>query len=201
MDKHHIGVFGSAADMTPAQTQRALELGSVLAQYAERLIIITGGCSGLPYTVASIAASRGVEVWGYSPMCSEELQKTKYPNDDITIYKKLFYVPSTYQEFLLSPQDLDQNTDQMLRSKFRNVRSVINCDVGIIISGRWGTMNEFTNLYDTGKLIGVLTGTGGVADELPGLTNTISKSTGAKVLFNNSAEELVKDIFIALQSR
>ena len=52
-----------------------------------------------------------------------------------------------------------------------------------------------------GKLIGVLTGTGGVADELPELTKKISKETGSKVLFNDSATDLVKQILEELQKR
>jgi len=197
--KYHIGIFGSATDMTAEQTQRAMELGNVLGQYADQIILITGGCSGLPYAVASTAVKQGVEVWGYSPMCSLELQKIKYPTDDISVYNKLFYVPEQYREFLLSPEGLDVTTDQMLRAKFRNVRSVVNCHAGIILSGRWGTMNEFTNLYDMGKIIGVLTGTGGIANELPALTKKISKSTRAKVLFSHSADKLVKDIFVELK--
>ncbi len=199
--KYHIGIFGSAADMTDGQTRGAMELGTVLGQYADQIVLITGGCSGLPYTVASSAAECGVEVWGYSPMCSLEEQQLKYPHDDSTIYKKLFYVPKNYRDILLSPDDISATTDQMLRSKLRNIRSVVNCDAGIIISGRWGTMNEFTNLYDMGKLIGVLTGTGGVADELPELTKKISKSTGANILFNDSADELVKAVLAGLESR
>jgi hypothetical protein len=47
------------------------------------------------------------------------------------------------------------------------VISTIHADAGIIISGGWGSMNEFTNLLYDGKPIGVFTGTGGLADELP----------------------------------
>jgi len=35
----------------------------------------------------------------------------------------------------------------------------------MIISGGWGGLNEFTNLLYDGKPIGVLIGTGGVADD------------------------------------
>lgn len=58
---------------------------------------------------------------------------------------------------------------------YHNVLTTAACDAGIIIAGRWGSMNEFTNLYDMGKVIGVLTGTGGIADELPQLLKKISK--------------------------
>ena len=65
----------------------------------------------------------------------------------------------------------------MARKKYRNVSSTANCDAGIIISGRWGTMNEFTNLYDMGKVIGILTETSGVADEIKNLSKKINKET------------------------
>lgn len=53
------------------------------------------------------------------------------------------------------------------RLKYRNVVSTIHADAGSIISGGWGSLNEFTNLLYDGKPIGILAGTGGVADELP----------------------------------
>ena len=77
--------------------------------------------------------------------------------------------------------------------------STANCDAGIIISGRWGTMNEFTNLFDMGKAIGVLTGTGGVADELPAFCKKITKHNRSKVIFNDEPEKLVELVIKELQ--
>ena len=74
-------------------------------------------------------------------------------------------------------------------------------DAGIIISGRWGTMNEFTNLHDMGKVIGVLTGTGGVADDLSSLSKKIHKPSKAVVIFDSSPEQLVKRILEELKHR
>ena len=42
-------------------------------------------------------------------------------------------------------------------------------------------MNEFTNLYDMGKVIGVLTGTGGIADELELLNQKGSQMPESKL--------------------
>lgn len=55
-------------------------------------------------------------------------------------------------------------------------------------------MNEFTNLYDMGKVVGILTGTGGIADELENLNKRIKKKSKAKILFDNSPEKLIQKI-------
>ena len=179
--KYKIGVFGSNAEELSAKViHKAKQIGRELADY--KVVIITGGSSGLPYQAAHEAAKKGIEVWGYSPVDNMENQKKFAPNHDISIYKKLFFLP---KNFLFS-----SNLD--VSKKYRNVISTANCHAGIIISGRWGTLNEFTNLYDMGKIIGVLTNTGGIADELPYLTKKIHKKSKAKVIFNSSPKELVK---------
>ena len=188
--KYKIGVFGSNAEELSANViSKAKQIGRELANY--NLVIITGGSSGVPYLVAYEAAKKGIEVWGYSPVNSIENQKRFAPNDDISIYKKLIFVS---KNFLFS-----SNLD--VSKKYRNVISTANCHAGIIISGRWGTLNEFTNLYDMGKIIGVLTDTGGIADQLPVLTQKISKKSKAKVIFNNSPKELVINIIKELNDR
>ena len=81
--------------------------------------------------------------------------------------------------------------------------STADCDAGIIMAGRWGSLNEFTCLTDFGKVLGVLTETGGIADELKSLTEKISKKGSGKVIFNNSPEKLLMEVIneISRQSR
>lgn len=179
--KYKIGIFGSAVDEEQA-LKKAEELGKELSKY--NIIVITGACDGIPYKVASTSAKLGSEVWGYSPATSLSEQKKIGHKQDICIYKKLFYIPKSYL--------LKENV-QVCR-KYRNVTSTATCVAGIIISGRWGTMNEFTNLYDMGKIIGVLTGTGGIADELEKLMQKITKKSKAMVIFDSSPKSLVKKI-------
>lgn len=178
-----IGVFGSnQEELDPNTIDIAKQLGRELARW--NIILITGGSSGIPYIVASEAAKRGTDVWGYSPFRDIRIQKKLVPNEDVSIYKKLIFVS---KDFPFAP-----NIE--VSKKYRNVISTANCDAGIIISGRWGTLNEFTNLYDMGKVIGVLTGTGGVADELPVLTKRIRKKSKARIVFNNNPKELISKI-------
>ena len=64
--------------------------------------------------------------------------------------------------------------------KGRNVVLVRSCDVVLFISGSIGSLNEFTIAYDEGKVIGCLTGTGGVADEAKRIVERLQKKIGAK---------------------
>ncbi|MCL5433229.1 MAG: hypothetical protein M1524_03915 [Patescibacteria group bacterium] len=152
--KYKLGIFGSAVEEKDEVTKKARKLGELLGKYRDKIIVITGACSGIPYQVGSEAAKKGVEIWGYSPCTNLKGQKDFTPKDDISIYSKLIYVPKNFE--------FSSNLD--ISKKYRNVVSTANCDAGIIISGRWGTMNEFTSLYDFGKVIGILTATGGTAD-------------------------------------
>jgi predicted Rossmann-fold nucleotide-binding protein len=47
--KYKIGVFGSAAGELDKVIPKAKELGRELAAYNQKVIVVTGGCSGLPY--------------------------------------------------------------------------------------------------------------------------------------------------------
>ena len=187
--KYKIGVFGSAEGDLGKIFNKAHALGTELGK--NNIIIITGASTGLPYEVARVAKSVGLDVWGYSQASNLKIQKKLAPNCDSSIYKKLIYIPKNY-EFA------DNNA---VCKKYRNVTSTATCDAGIVIAGRWGTLNEFTNLYDMGKIIGVLTSTGGVADELPNLNKKISKKSKAKILFNDSPTELVRNVIAELNLR
>jgi uncharacterized protein (TIGR00725 family) len=67
--------------------------------------------------------------------------------------------------------------------KGRNVINVRSADIVLIIGGATGTLNEFTIAYDEGKIIGVLEGSGGVADHLNEIIEFCKKpSTGAVFL-------------------
>lgn len=188
--KHKIGIFGSAAGDMSRGLRVAKELGKIFGAFSDSVILITGACSGLPYVVAKEAAAAGVEIWGFSPMLDMEGQIELHPADDNTIYDQLFYVES----------DFKFASNKLVSMKYRNVLSTATCDAGIIISGRWGTLNEFTCLVDMRKVVGVLTGTGGIADELSALTQKIVKENQGKVIFNDDPDELVQKILTELGS-
>src|SRR4051794_21620365 len=124
--KYKIGVYGSAAGDYSQFIKIAEEVGHALGKYSDSIIFLTGACAGLPYAAAQAAASQGAEVWGYSSSLTLEELQSEYPNDDLTIYDKIIYVP---------PDFLFANNDR-IRKKYRNIISTANCDAAIVISGR-----------------------------------------------------------------
>ncbi len=186
---YKIGVFGSAVNESAQVMLKAKQLGQALG--SKQCVVITGACSGLPYVAAKSAHQCGAEIVGYSPVMNIEEQRQFTPDDDITIYKEIYFIP---ENFVFKH-------DRLVCKKYRNVMSTANCDAGVIIAGRWGTMNEFSNLFDMGKIIGVITETSGIANELPQLVNSISKETGAQVIFNNNPMHLIEQMLISLKEK
>jgi uncharacterized protein (TIGR00725 family) len=77
--------------------------------------------------------------------------------------------------------------------KGRNVIAVRSADIVLLFSGGMGTLNEFTIAYDEGKVIGLLQGTGGVADLAQTLLDTLPvRATGAIVIADSNPEQLVE---------
>lgn len=189
MAKFKIGVFGSAGGEEEIEkaSPKAETIGEVLGKSDS--VVITGACAGLPYVAAVAAKKNGAEVWGFSPALNFSQQEAMTPGDDNSIYNKLVYVP----------EDFEFKDDDLVCRKYRNVISTATCDAGIIIAGRWGTMHEFCSLFDFGKVIGVLTGTGGIADEMPELTKKISKESKARVIFESKPEKLAQLVIAELQ--
>ena len=185
---YKIGVFGSAESKIEQVLKKAQQLGQALAKH-KGVIILTGATNGIPYQVALSASKYGAEIWEFSPCPDLKSQKNNTPDADLSIYKKIFYVPKNF-EFA---------SDINVSRKYRNVTSTATADAGIIISGRWGTLNEFTNLFDFGKVIGVLTETGGISDEIKELNQRIKKVSKAKIIFSNSPTKLVESIIMELK--
>jgi len=194
--QYKIGVYGSNITEGEHAVQRAQELGIALAQ--QQVIVVTGGCSGMPYTTAYAAKQSGAEVWGFTPARNEEEQRRTYPHDDITIYDRLFYIPEHYDQHFYLQQPLSAEHEWSARLKYRNVISTIHVDAGIIVAGGWGTLNEVTNLLYDGKPIGVLTGSGALADELPHWFPRLRKKSASTLYFEHQPTTLVSLILDAL---
>lgn len=182
-DKMKIGIYGSAAgDISLDISDKAREVGRQIAQ--RRHIVITGGCLGLPNEAVLGAHELRGEAIAYSPATTleEHIEKYKMPAKGFT-------------DFVFVPADYKHAKDKRVCLKYRNVSSVADADAAIIISGRIGTMNEFTIAYDLGKKIGVLTKTGGITREaIQVLLRDAKKETGAEIVYASTPFALVEKI-------
>jgi uncharacterized protein (TIGR00725 family) len=172
--KPTIGVMGSAQEML-TEADRAH-----LAVVAERLgraivdqdcILITGETTGLPELVSQAVHRHGGFSVGISPAHSFEEHQERYglprQGSDVVIYTGFGY-------------------------KGRNVVNIRSSDIVVILRGSIGTLNEFTIAYDEGKIIGILEGTGGVADQVSTIVHALATKTPAALFFECDAVQLLR---------
>ena len=168
--KIKIGVMGSAeATSAPALREKATALGQAMAN--RNVILLTGATTGLVYESGKSAHDAGVFHIGVSPAGDrqEHLERYELPDDacDAIIYTGFGL-------------------------KGRNVVLVRSCDVVVFIAGSIGSLNELTIALDEGRVIGCLTGTGGVADEVEKIVRTFPKQTRARVFYDSNPQRLIE---------
>jgi uncharacterized protein (TIGR00725 family) len=165
--------MGAANDALPSEERARLaimaeQLGAAIA--ARKCICVTGATTGLPEMVARAAKRHGALIVGISPAVSAEEHGERYrlPADAADVV--------VFTGFGL---------------KGRNVVTVRSADIVIIFGGATGTLNEFTIAYDEGKVIGVLQGSGGIADHIQDVLRFCQKATLARVVFSSDPGALL----------
>ncbi len=167
-----IGVMGGATGvMTREILAKAHALGRAIA--ANGCILVTGGCPGLPLASACGAKEAGGFVVGISPGLSMDEHVYKYGS------------PTDFHDVLIF------TGSGLMGREVVNIRS---SDIVVIVGGRSGTLGELAISYDEGKLIGVLTGTGGISDMVRDILVACQKETGARVLYDGDPARLVEDL-------
>lgn len=172
-----IGVMGSAGDsIAVSHLHLAEQLGGEVARSG--CILITGGCPGLPLAAARGAKLAGGTVIGISPGLSLEEH----------VYK--FESPTVHHDVLIF------TGSGLMGREVVNIRS---SDIVIIIGGSSGILGELAIAYDEGKLIGALTGIGGISDIVKSILAACNKQTGARVLYDGDPQNLVGRLLTVYQ--
>jgi len=177
--KYKIGVMGSAQGPTikvQENITKAIEVGQAIAELD--CILVTGACPGLPDEAAFGAKNKKGLTMGVSPAFSEkehiEMYHSPIDNFDIIIYTGM----------------------GLMERDLINIRS---SDAIIILGGGVGTLNEFTVAYDDGKVVGVLTGTGGVSDHIDKILEICDREVSEGVIFDADPAKLVEKVVAYLK--
>ncbi len=137
-----------------------------------KCILVTGATTGVPYFAALGCKKAGGFNVGFSPATSEaaHLKSYKLPIDpfDVMIYTGADYVG-------------------------RDTLMTKSVDGVIIICGRMGTLHEFATAFEIQKPIGVLEGTGGMADKIRSIATGPHRRV-AKIIYEEDPKELVKKL-------
>jgi hypothetical protein len=81
----------------------------------------------------------------------------------------------------------------------RNLLLTRSADAIITVCGRIGTLNEFTIGFEDQKPMGVLEGSGGMADHIREIVENSHKGPG-KVVYSNDPVELVKKVVALIEA-
>jgi uncharacterized protein (TIGR00725 family) len=179
-----VGVMGPASGaLTSDEYDRlatlARNLGSAIAYRG--LLLVTGATTGIPDIVTRAARNAGGLTVGISPAASEHE------------HKQQFGLPADSSEVLIFSG---------FGLKGRNVINIRSSEIVLIFGGGMGTLNEFTIAYDEGKVIGALTGTGGIADHIGEIVgHCLTKPTQSIIVERSGPEELVDACLEALRVR
>jgi hypothetical protein len=170
--KYKFCVSGAAAtDHCQADTmEKTKNLGREIIR--QNGVIVTGATSGVPLWAAIGAKEENGFSIGLSPASSEieHVKKYRLPTDyfDIIIYTGFGY-------------------------SGRNLLLTRSADAVITVCGRMGTLNEFTIAFEDHKPIGVLTGTGGMADEIKSIVEKSHRGDG-KIIYESNPKILVEKL-------
>lgn len=170
--KYKICVSGAAetGHCAPDALEKAEQMGRAIAE--DGMVLVTGATTGTPYWAAKGAKEVGGIVIGLSPASSE------------AAHIKTYHLPTDYHDLIVYTG---------FEYAGRNLLLTRTADAIITICGRMGTLNEFTIAFEDNKPIGVLTGTGGMADEIKGIVEKAHRGPG-KVVFDSDPKKLLEKV-------
>lgn len=180
--KYQICVSGAASGETvQASHQLAYDLGKAIAKAGKTLM--TGATVGLPWYAAqgafSVKDRAGVSI-GFSPACSFR--------EHVKVYK-------------LPTVEFDYINFTGMAYVGRNVHLVRSSDAVITVGGRMGSLHEFVTAIESRKVVGVLLGSGGLADYIPTLIDNIESPDTKDIIYDNDPARLVDKIIKALDMK
>lgn len=168
--QYKICVSGSASFNEPQAKEKAKELGREIAR--AKCITLTGATTGYPYLSAVGAKEEDGVTIGFSPAMGfkEHTRKYRLPTDhhDLIVYTGFGY-------------------------SGRNLFLVRSADAVVHVSGRIGTLNEFTAAFEDKKVIGVLTGTGGTSILIDDIVEMAQRGPG-KIVYDDDPKELMRKV-------
>lgn len=175
--KYKICISGAAetGHCAPDVLEKTKELGRQVVKHGA--VLVTGATTGAPFWAAIGAKDAGGFVIGLSPAASEKehVEKYKLPIDyhDVIIYTGFGY-------------------------SGRNLLLTRASDAILISCGRMGTLNEFTVAFEDQKPIGVLIGTGGMADDIREIVEK-SRRTHPGIVYESDPKQLVEQIITLIE--
>ena len=135
-------------------------------------IMFTGATTGIPFWAAKGAKESGGISIGISPAAS------------MASHVKTYHLPTEYFDYIMFTG---------FEYSGRNLLLTRMADAVIMVCGRMGTLNEFTIAFEDQKPIGVLIGTGGMAEEIEYIVEKSHRKHN-KIVYDADPKSLVEKL-------
>lgn len=170
--KYKICVSGAARTdcCAPDTMEKTKELGRQIVEHNG--VLLTGATTGVPYWAAIGAKEVGGICIGFSPAASQQA------------HVKTYHLPTDYHDLIIYTG---------FEYAGRNLILTRASDAVIIVCGRLGTLNEFTIAFEDKKPIGILTGTGGEADQIKEIVEKGHRGSG-KIVYDSDPKKLIEKL-------
>jgi len=178
-EKYKIAVSGAAVTSHCGRDalDHAYEVGREIA--SRDCVLVTGATTGAPYWAAKGAKEAGGIVIGISPAATR------------IHHVKTYHLPVDFQDLILYTG---------FGYSGRNLLLTRAADALITLCGRVGTLNEFTDAFEDGKIQGVLTGSGGTSELIPKILEEAHRGQG-NVIFEKDPKALVEKVLAMLKAQ
>lgn len=171
-----IAISGAAAGEAAIEGEHhGYQVGKFVATYGG--IVTTGATSGVPLAAARGAKSVHGQVIGFSPANS------------LAEHMKAYKLPVQYHDIIFFTGYEYVGRDNVL---------IDFADAVIEVSGRIGTLHEFATAFERNKVIGILSGSGGIIDEIPRILDKAGRGRG-RVIVNDDPKALVQAVIAELE--
>jgi uncharacterized protein (TIGR00725 family) len=165
-----IAILSSASKIIAEENKlRAVQIANHLGKI-HNIEVMTGGSCGLPGLIVEKAKNLGLKTTCYSPDENKDHHALRDDNQDLSYFDEV----SHHKGFTL-----------------RSLMMVHDADGVLVLNGRMGTLSEFTIALEEGKRVGVITNTGGIADELKHIVELSKKDFSEKVFFSDDPIKVI----------
>jgi len=192
-----IGVMGGAGKTTPKPLAEKMHvLGQTIASLGH--VTLTGAAPGLPDLVVRGANSKNGLTVGISPWPSKAAHMRSGSPTNLDVIQMTHLHPS----IKLTAKEAGVNWRKIPNFMGRELPNIHFSDAIVIVGGRFGTLGELAIALEERRPVGVLTGSGGVAEEVKRLVASSAKAgkkAAAPVIYDSNPKRLVTRLAKATQ--
>ncbi|MEK7103578.1 MAG: hypothetical protein AAB870_04490 [Patescibacteria group bacterium] len=167
----NIAIISSAHPELPNFLGPTLDVLIAQLKTIPNIKILTGGSLGIPGEIVKKANKAGIHTVAYSPDEDKEKHHKRHDNLRLHHFNEVKHFPGF---------------------TMRSLEMIKDADCVIALNGRMGTLSEITIALEEGKRVGIITGTGGIADHFEDISVFTQKDFSQNLFFSDDPKEVVK---------